>query len=587
MKNVTSKFLIPLAWAALLASCSINTSTSTSASGGTTSSTSSSTSKTTPSSGTTSSSSSSVSFSTDTVQGDFSITTEDGAYSEDNGIYTITAAGSYELVGKLAGQIVVNAGDEDAVELTLNGASITYGENSPIYVVNADEVKIKAKKETVNFVTDTREEQTEDDDTQGGGAIYADADLKFGGQGTLTVTGGYNNGIHTTKDLKIQKLTLNVAAPNNAIKGNDSVNVETGNVTAVSYAGDAIKSSSTDLSSSSKQRGDVNIYGGTLNLYAGCDGIDVAYNLNIYNAADEDDPSVTNVPTINIWTNKYSSYSSSSVLAAYTNLEYAPGGGGPGGNPGGNPGGGMPGGSQTADKAEDSAKGLKAANGIYISGGVTSIYAYDDGVHANSGDTFESGAKGIGAIAVSGGTLNVTCSDDGLHADGTLAISGGNINVLESHEGLEGNVITVSGGESVIYGQDDAVNASTSIKVTGGYLFACVPSNGDTDGIDSNGSYEQTGGTVITCGPNSETAAAVDTDGAVKISGGTLVVFGMLARNPTTYSGVTTSSLSGTYGSKAYTVTFESGSVQTGKLLSYNYSSCRCYSVLGKVSSCA
>ena len=45
------------------------------------------------------------------------------------------------------------------------------------------------------------------------------------------------------------------------------------------------------------------------------------------------------------------------------------------------------------------------------------------------------------------------------------------------------------------------------ITVSDGYLFAAVPSSGDTDGIDSNGTYTQTGGTVIACGTPEEVAA--------------------------------------------------------------------------------
>ena len=526
------------------------------------------------------------------ITGDFSIETSDGAYSQEGNVYTITSAGSYSLSGTLNGQIYVAAGDEDAVELDLNGVSITYDENSPIYVASADEVKIKANKGTSNLINDTREEESVEDDTQGGGAIYAKADLKLVGQGSLTVVGGYNNGIHTTKDLKIKKQTLAVTAPNNAIKGNDSVTITSGTITAVSTKGDAIKSSSTDLSSSEKQRGSIDISGGTLTLYAGGDGIDAAYDATIEEGVDEDNPSVITVPSLTIYTNKYSPYSDSSVLSAYyTTYERGPGGGGPGGGPGG---GGPGGGGSSAEKAEGSAKGIKAANAIYVKGGEIDITAYDDGIHANYGTTFDSGATGIGDILVSGGSITISCSDDGIHADRYLRISGGKTTVSESHEGIEGNQIYISGGTTYAYADDDSVNAASGsttaglsalVDVSGGYLFACVPASGDTDSIDSNGSYRQTGGTVITCGPNNMNAGALDVDGSVSVSGGTLVAFGYVGN--VSSSGVTRSSKSGTYGSKAYTLKFTNDDVTTGKLLSYSYSNCTCYSVLGSLSSIA
>ena len=224
---------------------------------------------------------------------------------------------------------------------------------------------------------------------------------------------------------------------------------------------------------------------------------------------------------------------------------------------------------------------------------MTDITAYDDGVHANYGTTFDSGSKGVGDVLVSGGTLNISCSDDGIHADRYLNISGGTVNVSESYEALEGNQITVSGGRSVVYASNDGVNASNGsssaglsaqVKVTGGYLFVCVPASGDTDGVDSNGSYTQTGGTVIACGPNNMNMAAIDADGYISVTGGTLVGFGYAA---SVSSSLTKTSKSGTYGSKAYTLSFNNGTVTTEKLLSYNYSGVVAYSALGTLNSIA
>ena len=536
---------------------------------------------------TTSISSVSISVASYTVSSDFSIATSDGAFSVTNNVYTISSAGTYTLSGKLDGMIYVEASEEDEVELDLNNVSISNSSNSPLFVYQASEVKIKALKGTSNFITDQRALQTSEDTSQGAGAIYAKADLKLVGSGSLTVTGTYNNGVHTSKDLTIKNQNLTVTAPNNAIKGNDSITVTSGTINAISTSGDALKTTSTDLSSKSKQRGSVSITGGTLNLFAGCDGIDASYNIEVSNGTDEDDPSVVTVPSIIIHTNKYSSYSDSSVLSNGVDTltdatkVYA---WGDGGRPGG-PGSGMvPGGDAfNADKAEDSAKGLKAANGIYVSGGTLAVQAYDDALHANSGDSFESGGTGVGLIEVSGGEMTIACSDDALHADGALNIKGGTITVAESHEALEGKTINISGGETTAYGSDDGVNASSAINVSGGYLFACVPSSGDTDGIDSNGSYKQTGGTVITCGPNSMNMAALDTDGSASVNGGTFVAFGYAGNIS---SSLTKSTKSGSYSNKAYTLTFSNDSVVTKKLTS-SYSSLVAYSELGSLTSIA
>ena len=60
------------------------------------------------------------------------------------------------------------------------------------------------------------------------------------GAGTLVVNGAYNNGIHTTKDLTIQNLSLTSSAYNNALKGNDSVTVTGGTYTSNGLGSPAI-----------------------------------------------------------------------------------------------------------------------------------------------------------------------------------------------------------------------------------------------------------------------------------------------------------------------------------------------------------
>ena len=62
--------------------------------------------------------------------GDFSLTTEDGAFTQEGSIYTVTAAGTYVLTGLLEGQILVEAGEDDEVVLELSGTTVTYGKDS-------------------------------------------------------------------------------------------------------------------------------------------------------------------------------------------------------------------------------------------------------------------------------------------------------------------------------------------------------------------------------------------------------------------------------------------------------------------------
>ena len=227
--------------------------------------------------------------------------------------------------------------------------------------------------------------------------------------------------------------------------------------------------------------------------------------------------------------------------------------------------------------ADVSAKGIKADNAISIVSGTIDIKAYDDAIHANNDEPLdEEDAEPLGNINISGGNLTLYASDDGVHADGTLTISGGQTNVTYSYEGLEGNVINITGGESFVYGTDDGVNAtagnkSPAINVSGGLLDVEVSTSGDTDGIDSNGTLNITGGAVIVKGPGTagqtgSPAAAVDTDGAITISAGSLIVFGGIERNPTssvTRTLISSSSIAAgshtiSFASQSYTTTLKS-----------------------------
>ena len=92
---------------------------------------------------------------------------------------------------------------------------------------------------------------------------------------------------------------------------------------------------------------------------------------------------------------------------------------------------------------------------------------------------------------ISGGTNTIYASDDGVHADNTLTVSGGTTTVTNAYEGLEGISLVVTGGTTTVTASDDGVNASTSdisgvstgITVTGGHLDVNVPTSGDVDGI--------------------------------------------------------------------------------------------------------
>lgn len=518
------------------------------------------------------------------ITGDFTVTsdTSDGV-TQSGSVYTITKAGEYTVAGLLSeGQLIVDAGDEDEVTIVLNGTSITCSSGSPIYVKNASEVKIKSEENSFNEVIDNRTEATEDSsDDAVNAAIYATCDLKLVGKGALVVTGNYNNGIQSKDDLSIKNVIVKVTAVNNAIKGHDAVDIESGNIIAISAKGDGIKTSNSSISNKGNQKGIVTITGGNIDVYAACDGIDAAYgvdisgdgNLNIYTDTYSDySQEVTSSGSSSGTStsrdssaNKTASANTVSYVAASNTIANAPGGfgggnmGGMGGQNGGNApdmngssggnkaGGyrpGMPGDFNESGNSSGqsySTKGIKADSEINISGFTININSTDDGIHANShSGVLETGEDGKGTIVINGGTITISSGDDGIHADKQLDANDGYINIITSYEGLEAITINLNGGKVYVYATDDGINACTGdgktspiVNVTGGYIDVTTAS-GDTDGIDSNGNYLQTGGMVLVKGGSSSgnVSGSIDVDGTVTITGGTCVALGGVCETP-------------------------------------------------------
>ena len=205
----------------------------------------------------------------------------------------------YALSGQFQGNIRIDVGDDYKFDLELNGFAMVSTTDSPICILSGDEVAIQAKKDTQNYIYDMRPTVDENNSNQYDAAIYATVDLEIGGKGALTLVSERNQGIHTKDDLQVQNLTLTVACLDNALKGNDSVQIEGGQMTLIASAGDCIKTSNSHISDKGKQKGTITICGGTHTLYAACDGIDAAYDVRI-----EDSTTI-----LNIYTDKYSNYS--------------------------------------------------------------------------------------------------------------------------------------------------------------------------------------------------------------------------------------------------------------------------------------
>ena len=447
------------------------------------------------------------------ITGEFSITSTDGStITQNDSVYTITQAGEYTVTGLLSeGQIVVDADDNAEITIVLNGTSITCSNCSPIYIKNADNVKIKSEENTYNCIVDARAEADDNSvnssSENGNAAIYAACDLKLVGKGALSVTGNYNNGIQSKDDISIKNVTIKVNAVNNAIKGNDEVAIESGEIIAISRKGDGIKTSNSSLSTKGKQKENVIISGGNIDIYAACDGIDAAYgvdvsgdgNLNIYtdtysdyseavaadnsgssasssgssistpdSSASNPGSSASNPDSSNQNQGSSSKSSSNATMMTYTttantdnqnnssvgtppDMNNAQNNGNMGNPPDMNNSSSNSG--NNPDMKGNFGGGNRTANGMpgNNSSGNSSKKSYST-----------KGIKAESEINISGAAINISSTDDGIHANSDSG-------VLETGEDGKG-IISISGGTITISTGDDGIHADKELNITDGYI---------------------------------------------------------------------------------------------------------------------
>lgn len=458
----------------------------------------------------------------------------------EGGTVKITCGGEYDFSGSYSGndaQILVASPKTDTtVYLNMKGLTLTNTADAPIYVQKSNKTFVVAKNGTTNTFTDAATRiktysytndagQAKTDTT--GACIYSKDDLTIKGEGTLIVKANYNNGIHTSNDLRIKNGLITVNAKNNGLKGKGSVAISGGTINITTTEGDGIKSDTDDATDLKDGKGSIEITGGSITITSAFDGLSANNAVTIAKGDAKDaDNGEDKAPTLKITTG-----GGQKCLGTST-------GGGNGGRGGFGGGFGMGGNSCSPDS---SMKGIKADSSIAISDGVIEINSHDDGIHSG------------GSVTFTGGKVTVKTDDDGVHADKALYVKdNANVSVTMSYEGMESPDMNFEGGITSVITTDDGWNAAGgtstttvgntggrggrgggfgggstgNLKVTGGFHYIYV-GTGDTDGIDSNGGINISGGVIIVeCRMNGGMGGMVDSDGTTTISGGKLLGFG-------------------------------------------------------------
>ena len=505
--------------------------------------------------------------------------------SINNATVTISKEGCYLISGELEdGQIIVDAGDSDKVQLVLDNASIHCSTGSAILVRNADKVKVTLAADSENELSDGTEYQTDNDNPDA--ALFSKDDLVINGSGSLTVQGNYKHGIAGNDDLVITGGRLTVNSLSHALRGKDSVAILDGTFVLTSQK-DGIQASNTEDST----KGWVQIDGGNFTIQSSGDGIQAETNLSIYDGSFTITSGGGAVNGADHTENRGDGFgrpggnrpdSANGQTSPEMPSQPAEGGQTPSEMPsqpaeGGQTPSEMP--SQPAEGEQSSSgnesdyselifdpddfddtstadsdttvstKGIKAGNALLIQQGTFVIDSADDAIHSNY------------SVTIDGGSFQLSSGDDGIHAEAYLNINGGTTTIAESYEGLEAAQIHISGGTTQVFSSDDGLNAAggSSFELVDGLLVLKDISSSDTeqtfggrggmfevedncditisggnltvttsngDGIDSNGSLNVSGGTVLVFGSSSGGEGALDYTGSSSISGGTLVALG-------------------------------------------------------------
>ena len=417
-------------------------------------------------------------------------TATDGV-SVENGTITITSGGTYRITGEYSGQVKIEAVKTDTVRLVLDNAKITNSTGAAINVVSAAEAIIYTAAGTTNTVADEANyTATGDDDPDA--AIYSTANLTLTGEGSLSVEGAYEEGIHTTGGLVIASGTLEVNAANTGIKGKDYVDI-TGGIVNVTAAQDGIKSTNTDDESMGFTRlsagsvtisaGDdglkaphtLEISGGTLNIEKSNEGIEAQY----INILDGDVTVNSSDDGINASLKDSSSDTSSDTTSGTATtgqqtqqnqngqVQQAPAGGGaaPGGSQGSTgqnqnmpqppAGGAMPGGGGGTFEVVDAA--------INISGGTVTVNAEGDGIDSNGTATFSGGTVTVngpvaggnnaldsnGDLLLHGGTVTAGSTADMFEAPSSVSTSG-YLKITDSSALTQGSTVQVTDSSGTV-----------------------------------------------------------------------------------------------------------------------------------------
>ena len=322
----------------------------------------------------------------------------------EDGVVTIKAAGVYVLSGTFTdGTIVVDAGDDDKVQLVLDGVSITAADYAAIYAKNADKVFVTLAEGAGNSLT-VSGDYVQTDDNNVDAVIFAKCDLTLNGTGSLTVKDNTGHGIVSKDDLVVTGGTYTIYSQNHCLNGKDSVRIADGTFN-LSCDEDGIHAGNDD-----QQDGYVYIEGGDINISVGDDAIH-AEGLLIITGGDID------------VSKSCEGVEGDKILVTGGDIDV-----------------------------------ISSDDGFNAAGGSSGSGDNHDGFGGGPGmDGVDMDADSDAYILITGGTININADGDGIDSNGCIGITGGSVYVLGSSDNGNGAMdygicAAITGGEIVAVG---------------------------------------------------------------------------------------------------------------------------------------
>ena len=295
----------------------------------------------------------------------------------EDGVVTIKAAGVYVLSGTFTdGTIVVDAGDDDKVQLVLDGVSITAADYAAIYAKNADKVFVTLAEGAGNSLM-VSGDYVQTDDNNVDAVIFAKCDLTLNGTGSLTVKDNTGHGIVSKDDLVVTGGTYTIYSQDHCLNGKDSVRIADGTFN-LSCDEDGIHAGNDD-----QQDGYVYIEGGDINISVGDDAIH-AEGLLIITGGDID------------VSKSCEGVEGDKILVTGGDIDV-----------------------------------ISSDDGFNAAGGSSGSGDNHDGFGGGPGmGGVDMDADNDAYILITGGTININANGDGIDSNGCIGITGGSVYVL-------------------------------------------------------------------------------------------------------------------------------------------------------------